>query len=166
MGIWDAFKYSCLLPGKKAAFQLNRIPMDRTIMYIFLLVFAVSIPRAANLAAGGAPGSLNMIQFVFYFLFVYELLAACTVLAGISLLACCGYVLRKLMKRKLAYRHLWKMSCYTITVPLVLHTIIDEWMTKNGLVSGVVLGGYPLVCLVLMIRHYPAARHHQQPGPV
>lgn len=158
MEIWTAFKYSCLLPGKRAAFRLNRLPMDKAVLYMVLLVLAVSCLHIPALLTSGSVSGLNAIQFVFYFLFAYVLIVLCGVLAGISLLACAGYGLRKLWKRKLVYQHLWKMSCFAMTVPFILHTIIHEWVTKNGFVSAVLLIGYPLICLAAMILHYPETK--------
>jgi len=136
--------------------------MDRTVLYVVLLVLMVSCLHIPAILTGGSLDALNAIQFVFYFLFAYVLVVLCGVLAGISLLAFAGYGLRKLWKRKLAYQHLWKMSCFVITVPFILHTIIHEWFTKNGFVSGVVLIGYPLFCLAAMILHYPEIKRHQR----
>ncbi|WP_018663249.1 DUF1189 family protein [Heyndrickxia acidiproducens] len=156
MNLWRVFINSCLLPGKKAAFRLNRVRMDVTILYIFILVFLVSVPRGIEMAAGGSfSKSLSIIQFIFYFLLMYYLLAVLLMLAGISLLSACGCVLRRIMQRKLAYQHLWKMSAYMLTVPLMLYTILNGWAAKNGLATGFLLGIYPLAEMIWMIRMYP-----------
>lgn len=44
--------------------------------------------------------------------------------SGVSILSGIGLQVSKLLNKKLSYRHIWVMACYTITLPMVLITIL------------------------------------------
>jgi Protein of unknown function (DUF1189) len=44
--------------------------------------------------------------------------------SGVSILSGIGLPVSKTLKKKLTYRHLWVMCCYSITLPVVLLTIL------------------------------------------
>lgn len=122
----QAFLYSIKLPHKKAMFQLNRIGMDITILYMFLILLLVSIPSLIErLTATNGPGAdLNVFFRIIYFFIFYYLPLAVIVFLLLSLIAYIGVGIAKLMKRKLRFAILWKMSAYTTTIPFILYTIL------------------------------------------
>ena len=122
----QAFLHSIKLPSKKAMFQLNRIGMDITVLYMFILLMVVSIPSLIErLTATSGPGTdLNLFFLIIYFFIFYYLPMTLIVFLVLSLIAYIGVGIAKLMKRKLRYAILWKMSAFTTTIPLVLYTIV------------------------------------------
>jgi Protein of unknown function (DUF1189) len=72
--------------------------------------------------ASSVNGVLPIIMIVIY-LAMYILFSG-ILFSGVSVLSGIGLSLSKLFNKKLSYRHLWVMSCYSITLPVVLLTII------------------------------------------
>ena len=99
----QAFLHSIKLPSKKAMFQLNRIGMDITVLYMFILLMVVSIPSLIErLTATSGPGTdLNLFFLVIYFFIFYYLPMTLIVFLVLSLIAYIGVGIAKLMKRKL-----------------------------------------------------------------
>jgi hypothetical protein len=122
----QAFLYSIKLPNKKAMFQLNRIGMDITVIYMFILLLFVSLPSLIErLTATTGPGTgLNVFFRIIYFFIFYYLPMTLIVFLLLSLIAYIAVGMAKLMKRKLRFAILWKMSAYTTTIPFILYTII------------------------------------------
>lgn len=72
----------------------------------------------ASSVNGVLPIILMVVYAAMYILFSGLLFSGISVLSGI------GLSVSKIFNKKLSYRHLWVMSCYSITLPVVLLTII------------------------------------------
>lgn len=72
--------------------------------------------------ASSVNGVLPIIIIVIY-LAMYIIFSG-ILFSGVSVLSGIGLPLSKVFNKKLSYRHLWVMSCYSITLPVVLLTII------------------------------------------
>ena len=72
--------------------------------------------------ASSVNGVLPIIMIVIY-LAMYIIFSG-ILFSGVSVLSGIGLPFSKLLNKKLSYRHLWVMSCYSITLPVVLLTII------------------------------------------
>src|SRR5699024_11514245 len=73
--IWNIFKNSVQLPKRQAAFSLNRIGMDKVIIFLFILIALASVPELiTQLKTNQTSSSLYMQSFfyvIFFFIFFY-----------------------------------------------------------------------------------------------
>jgi hypothetical protein len=120
----QAFVYSIKLPNRNAIFKLNRIGMDITVFYMFILLLLVSAPSflAQWTDADHAMADMNFLFFLIYFFIFFYLPLTIIVFLFLSLLAYIAVGIAKLMKRKLRFSILWKMTAYTTTIPAILYT--------------------------------------------
>lgn len=155
----EAMLNSFRLPNKKAMFKLNRIGMDTVVIYLFILLFIVSIPALINqlqITNGLADGLPFILKLIYFFMFYYlPLLIGVFIL--ISILSFIFLGISKVMKRKLRYQIIWKLIAFTTTVPFLIYTILAFIypISDRYLLFAVV---YSLVLLVLMILKYPKRR--------
>ncbi|WP_077329786.1 DUF1189 family protein [Virgibacillus siamensis] len=121
----QAFLYSIRLPKKQAMFRLNRIGMDITVIYMFILIFFVSLPSFINRLTSAKGLGADMpffMQLVYFFMFYYLPLTIMLFLL-ISLIAYIGTLTAKALNRKIRFAILWKMCAYTTTIPFLVYTI-------------------------------------------
>lgn len=155
----EAMLNSFRLPNKKAMFKLNRIGMDTVVIYLFILLFIVSIPALINqlqITNGLADGLPFILKLIYFFMFYYlPLLIGVFIL--ISILSFIFLGISKVMKRKLRYQIIWKLIAFTTTVPFLIYTILAFIypISDRYLLFAIV---YSLVLLVLMILKYPKRR--------
>lgn len=159
MVFWQAFLHSIKLPNKKAMFQLNRIGMDITVIYMFILLMIVSIPALIDrlLATSGPGTELNLFFLLIYFFIFYYLPMTLIVFLLLSLIAYIATGISRLMKRKLRYAILWKMSAYTTTIPFLLYTIAALIFPISGVILWL-FTIYTLLLLIKIISVYPKRR--------
>ncbi len=126
MILLQAFLNSVKLPNKQAILKLNRIGMDITVLYMSILVLLVSIPSLAErlTATDGASADMQLILLLVYFFIFYYLPLITMVFLLLSLVAYIGTGISRLLKRKIKFPILWKMSAYTTTIPFLLYTVI------------------------------------------
>src|SRR5690625_6516761 len=107
----QTFTHSIYLPRKDSMFKHNLTGMDIAVIYIFLLLFFVSIPSLIDrLTATSGPGAdLNLFFLIIYFFIFYYLPMTVIVFLLLSLIAYIGTGIAKLMRRKLRFSLLWKM---------------------------------------------------------
>lgn len=155
----EAMLNSFRLPNKKAMFKLNRIGMDTVVIYLFILLFIVSIPALINQLqiTNGLADGLPFILKLIYFLMFYYLPLLIGVFILISILSFIFLGISKVMKRKLRYQIIWKLIAFTTTVPFLIYTILAFIypISDRYLLFAIV---YSLVLLVLMILKYPKRR--------
>lgn len=125
MKLTTIFRNSLLLPKKDALFKLNRISMRDTLVYIILLFLLLFLPDVINFVRNvqdvkGEIPDVVIIQVLFLYpaITIFFTILIITVLAGIS------YLLRNILKRKLAYHQLWKMTSYALTWPIIIYLLI------------------------------------------
>ncbi|PAV28470.1 hypothetical protein CIL05_16165 [Virgibacillus profundi] len=152
----QAFVHSIKLPNKKAMFQLNRIGMDITVIYMFILLFLVSIPSLIDrLTATNGPGTeMSLFFLIIYFFIFYYLPLNIIVFIVLSIIAYIGSGIARLMRRKLRYSILWKMCAYTTTIPCLLYTVIALLFPVSDTLLWIFLI-YTFVLLVWVISIYP-----------
>ncbi|QNK89149.1 DUF1189 family protein [Sporosarcina sp. resist] len=78
-------------------------------------------------------------------------------IVGILLLASIGILIRAIIKRKLAYQLLWKMTVYALTYPIMLYTLFDVFGITHWVVNLLLLLIFLLIFLK-MILAYPKIR--------
>jgi hypothetical protein len=100
---------------------------------------------------GIMPIVLLVVYFILYILF------AGILFSGISILSFAGLFFSKFGSKRLTYRHLWVISCYSITLPVVLLTII---FALNVQLPYSFLWFWVISCiiLVLSIKNTPAKK--------
>lgn len=124
-----------------AMFRFQKI--EKTISYLFVLSFIVSIPTLAvffisffsNIKSDQFYGFGNFLHEldnvdaspsgiipVFLFLTCLFVLLSVAMIEFIatSILASLGLILKRMFQRKLDYKHLWNMSSYAVTLPSVI----------------------------------------------
>lgn len=147
MPLLKAFWNSIQLPKKEAMFALNRTKMGGTLAYLFILFFVISVPEGVRFVLSNnqtLPLTLMVLQFIIfgYFLFLFVGMCFISIMAGI----CMG--ISVVLKRKLVYRHLWKLAAYAATLPLILYGVA----TSFSLLSSLIPLGLFLLSLVMLIR--------------
>lgn len=152
----QAFIYSIKLPNKKAVFKLNRIGMDITVIYMFILLLLVSIPSLIEqlTTASGQVADLNFLFLLIYFFMFYYLPMTLIVFLALCIIAYIATIFAKRMQRKLRFSILWKMSAYTTTIPFILYTVIALIFPVRDMFLLVSLI-YTLTLLVMIIFVYP-----------
>src|SRR5699024_1797904 len=122
MIFWHTFINSIKLPGKQAMFKLNRTGMDITVVYMFILLFFVSLPTFVEQITNKTMNGLFLI--IYYFMFSYLSLTI-IVFVILSAVAYSGTGIAKLLKRKLRFSLLWKMSAYLTTIPFIIYMLLS-----------------------------------------
>lgn len=151
-----AFLNSIRLPQKKSMFQLNRLGMDVTVVYMFILLAIVSIPSlidSLNITTGSI-AEMHVFFVFIYFFFVYYLSLTGIVFVFLSFIAFIGTGISKLLRRKMRFSILWKLCAYTTTLPFLLYTLLAFFfpITQTYLW---LLCTYTLVLLLKMITVFP-----------
>ncbi|MCG3420794.1 DUF1189 family protein [Oceanobacillus jordanicus] len=155
----QVFLQSLKLPSKQATFSLNRVSMDVTIIYMFILLILVSIPAFIDriVENSGVSAELNIAFLIIYFFIFYYLPMAVFVCIGVSIIAYIGFGLAKLMERKLQFPLLWKMSVFIATIPFIIYTIIALLLPVDDMLLGAFFV-YILIMLFFIISIYPKRR--------
>lgn len=124
---WNALIQSLKLPQKQAVFTLNRIGMDITVIYLFFLLALASLPALLEQIIMNQVSSVHVNSFFFliYFFIFYYLILVLIVFSALSVIAYIGSGITKMVNRKLHFSLLWKMSAFSITLPLLLFTVIS-----------------------------------------
>lgn len=132
----------------KSISQFRFLGVGSTILYVLLLtllcifpvliVFILSLmsdqqtlknfenyglnPDQMQEFASSLDGIFPIIVAVIYM--VMYILFSGILFSGVSLIAGCAILVSKIIGKRLSYRHLWVISCYSITLPAVLLTIL------------------------------------------
>ena len=141
-------KKSLLLPKKEALFQLNRVNMKDTLFYMVCLMILLFFPEVIKMIMNGdqvSEGS-SYSTYIIQILVLYSLLILFMAVTGISILAFFSLIIAKLVKRKLAYHYLWKITVYAATYPVLIYMVLKLFQ-----IDYVVVNQFPLIVLFLLI---------------
>ncbi|WP_245745225.1 DUF1189 family protein [Lentibacillus persicus] len=137
-------------------FKLNRIGMDITVVYLFILLLLVSAPSLVNqLTSSDSAGTVMSLPFFLIYFFIFSYLPlTIAVFIYISLLSYAGTGIAKLLRRKIRFSILWKLNAYTTTIPFILYSIIAFFfsITDAFLVLFIL---YSFIFMFKMITVYP-----------
>lgn len=161
MKFYNILSHSMKLPRKKSMFALNRTGMDISMIYLFLLIFIVSIPDLINRIMSPNPPDMIVVFTILYFFMFYYLPLVVMMLLAISAVSYIATLIAKWMQRKLRFQTLLKMCIYALTVPFLVYIII---VIINP-VSQTYLWwscAYAFVIQILVIRSYPKKRVKQK----
>lgn len=137
MILLQAFRHSIRLPAKNAVFRLNRIGMDITVVYMFILLLIVSIPSLVHRlsAHGDSDVTMNLFFLLVYFFIFYYLPLVIFVFVMLAFIAYIGVFISQSLYRKIKFAIMWKMCAYTTTIPFLIYTVIalitpisDKWL--------------------------------------
>lgn len=154
--LWTMFIKSVQLPRKQAAFTLNRIGMDTTVIYMFIILFISSIPTYLNQLQENERLSTFFFS-IFFFIFHY-LPVVIIVFVALSILAWLTVLITKVAKRKLRFSILWKMAASATTIPLLIFTIVSFFYHLDKLYLAISII-FILLIVTRVIFLYPR-RHH------
>lgn len=156
MNFLQVFLKSIKLPNKQAMFKLNRVSMDTALLYMFILLFAVSLPSLIDrlTTTSGPSADIPFVLLLVYFFIFYYLPLSIAVFAIISLIAYIGTLIAKLLRRKVKFSILWKMTAYTTTIPFLLYAIIALIYPIDGTYLWLFLV-YTLLFIIKIITVYP-----------
>ena len=154
--LWTMFIKSVQLPRKQAAFTLNRIGMDTTVIYMFIILFISSIPTYLNQLQENERLSTFFFS-IFFFIFHY-LPVVIIVFVALSILAWLTVLITKVAKRKLRFSILWKMAASATTIPLLIFTIVSFFYHLDKLYLAISII-FILLIVTRVIFLYPRRRH-------
>lgn len=154
--LWTMFIKSVQLPRKTAAFSLNRIGMDTTVIYMFIILFISSIPTYIEQLKENERLSAFFFS-IFFFIFHY-LPVVIVVFIALSILAWILSFIAKIAKRKLRFSILWKMAASATTIPLLIFTFVSFFYHLDTLYL-VISIIFILLIVIRVIFLYPRRRH-------
>lgn len=154
--LWAMFINSVQLPKKQAAFTLNRIGMDTTVIYMFIILFISSIPTYINQLQVNERLSTFFFS-IFFFIFHY-LPVVIIVFVALSILAWIASIIAKTAKRKLRFSILWKMAASATTLPLLIFTAFSFFFELN-MIFLILSLVFILAIVTKVIFLYPRRRH-------
>lgn len=158
------FIYSIKLPQRNAAFAINRISMDKIIIYLFFLIAITSVPELLVQIQMNTESSAFYMQIFFlfiYFFMFYYLIFVCIIFAVISAIAYIGSWIARATKRKLRYSILWKSAACILTIPLILFTMLSFFYTIHTIF---LIGAFVFhfIIFIQTIFLYPKRRHRSK----
>ncbi len=163
MSLAKIFIFSITSPKKIAAFRL--LPIGKVIQYVFIFVFILSILSFIHFTTGLKEDStsieglftyLENKKWILYpFAFVVQFIMSTLLLfIRISLMAFLGMYILKILKRRGEYRHVWRSTVFSYTIPTVLSIVL----LYVGITDGWILMITTLTCVIYLtfaLKYYP-----------
>lgn len=154
----DIVKNSFKLPSKNAMRSLNKIGMDYTVFYMFLLLLVASVPSFLDQLLSPSSGmEINLFLFIIYFFMFFYLPFVLIIFGLLSLLAYIALIIANIFERKLTFGLLWKLLAYTTTIPFLLYTAIALFYDFS-VVYLAFSSTYSLILIIIMILSFPRRR--------
>lgn len=154
----DIVKNSFKLPSKNAMRSLNKIGMDYTVFYMFLLLLVASVPSFLDQLLSPSSGTeINLFLFIIYFFMFFYLPFVLIIFGLLSLLAYIALIIANIFERKLTFGLLWKLLAYTTTIPFLLYTAIALFYDFS-VVYLAFSSTYSLILIIIMILSFPRRR--------
>ena len=159
MIFWDIFVNSIKLPNVQAMKRLNKVGMDFTVFYMFILLFIASVPSFLEQLFGstGPDLEISFFFFILYFFMFFYLPFVIIIFGVLSLLAYIAVIITEMVNRKLRFPILWKLMAYTTTIPLLLYTTIALFYDFSMIYLGLT-AIYSLTLVIIMILSFPRRR--------
>ncbi|QDP40354.1 hypothetical protein [Radiobacillus deserti] len=156
MQFFFILKNSLLLPRKDALFQLNRVSMRNTIAYVFIVMFILQVPDMISAIVKmdkhiGMPKEIYILNLIVS----YPLLFIFATIIGISLLAALSLLLVFMLNRKLAYPYIWKVTTYSLTIPIIMYHVLLEPLALDYSLAEIIFILFFLLLMYRIITIYP-----------
>ena len=163
MSLFQLFKASFATPKKLAAFRL--LPIGKVMQYVFIFVAVLSILSFIDFARGfeqettGISGLLEYVNDMQWILYPFALaiqfiMSTLLVFVRISIMAFVGLFLLKLLKRRGEYRHVWRTTAVSYTVPTLLSIILLLLNVKDSHIT-LATTAICLIYLLAALKYYP-----------
>src|SRR5699024_10186245 len=136
---------------------LNRIGMDITVVYMFILIGLISLPAMVNILQADANSGINLFFGLIYFFMFYYLPMTIGVFLLLALIAWIGTGIAKLLRRKLRFALICKMIAYISTILGLIYTIVALTIPLSPHMLWIFCL-YVLLFLSSMITIYPKRR--------
>ena len=151
-----SFKNSIQLPKKQAVFSLNRIGMDITVLYLFLLLIIASVPALIEqlLHIDAVAVDIHPFFWAIYFFIFYYLIFTTIVFIVVSAIAYIATISARVLGRKLRYNIMWKMVAFSTTLPFILFTLFSLFFHVSYIFLSVT-SIYIFFNIMMIIRIYP-----------
>src|SRR5690625_7967796 len=144
-------------------FKLNRTGMDITVIYMFILLFFISLPTLIHqiMSTTGPTANLNIVFLLIYFFIFSYLPLTMIVFLLLSVVAYIGTWISKFLHRKLRFSLLWKMAAYLTTIPFLIYMFLSFFKTVNDQFLWFIFL-FSLVFLVIVITVYLKRRNDRK----
>lgn len=128
------FFYSIRLPQKQAVFNLNRIGMDTTVIYLFILIGFISMPELFYQLFENKTGTLFTHPFfvILFFFSFYYLPLVIIIFITLSLISYLITLFATAFGRKLRFSIMWKMAASATTIPLIVFGILTSFLSLSN----------------------------------
>ncbi|WOV85541.1 DUF1189 family protein [Sporosarcina jeotgali] len=160
---YQLFLASFYEPKKLAAFRL--LPIGKVIQYVFLFVILSTLVSFIRFLTGDIDlfgSSPELIEYaktvgglLYPMAFVLQLVISTFYLfIRVSFFGLVGLGLLKLFKRRGEYRHMWRTSAVSITVPILVSLVLDSAHLANDynfIITAVIHMAY----LAMAANYYP-----------
>lgn len=157
---WNTFLNSIKLPSKDAMFKLNRTGMDTALIYMFCLIFLVSIPEFVNRITGSEELYTNTLFFAIYFFIFYYLPFVIMMLFALSIVAYAYTKFAEAMERRLRFQIIWKLTAYATTIPMLIFTMTQFIISLNFFAMTITFI-WTSILVIIMILHFPKFKPRQ-----
>lgn len=162
MNFFQLFKASLMEPKKQAAVRIMGI--GKIMQFTFAVIAIMALASFAELAsglgdtAGNVEGLLQYVNEIDWLLYPFALifLFVSTTLyhfVKISLFALIGLGFVRIKKRKGEYRHLWRTTALSVTIPTLLSFIFSFFVSSLWISAAASL--LALIYLHLATGYYP-----------
>lgn len=162
LNIFQLLKASFMEPKKQAAVRI--LPIGKIMRFVFAFILLLAIGAfyefavGLNNVSGDLDGLLIYIEEIEWLLYplAFILLFVSTTLyhfIKISVFAWIGMAMLKAMKRRGEYRHLWRTTALSVTIPTLLTFIIGFFVSNDWL--PLLLSLLTLAYLYMAIKYYP-----------
>lgn len=108
--------------------------MKYTIIYFFILLFILSLPTEINLLINNE-NDIPQAMFYIQVLVLYPIIMIFFGLSIVSLITGCFVYVSKLLKRKLRFQLLWKLTIFSLTKPVLIYVIFVLILENNTFVN-------------------------------
>lgn len=160
---YQLFLASFYEPKKLAAFRL--LPIGKVFQYVFLFVILSTIISFIRFLTGDLDlfgASQELVEYaetvgglLYPMAFVLQLgISTFYLFIRVSFFGLVGLGLLKLLKRRGEYRHMWRTSAISITVPILISLGLDSARLANEF-NFFITAAIHIVYLAMAATHYP-----------
>lgn len=109
----------------KSIAKYRFLGIGKTIQYIFMIALLFFLPGLYNILMGEGVSTIvsNKSLMPIFIIFMYVFNAG-LIFIKITILSGVGLLFAKLLDKKLVYRHSWRLTAYSITLPTILFSYL------------------------------------------
>ncbi|WP_203339833.1 DUF1189 family protein [Planococcus beijingensis] len=169
MNLYQLFKASLMEPKRQAAVRIMTIGKIMQFIFVFIAILTIVSFAEWVFGLGDATGNIDgLVEFVeeiewLLYPFALVFLFVSTTLyhfIKISLFALVAVAILNIRKRRGEYRHLWRTTALSVTIPTLLAFILSFW--DLGFAVSLITSLLTILYLYLAIGYYPKKPPVQQ----